>query len=212
MLEKINTSKYKYISEPSRIVLEYLKEIIDKTPNLVFYEIGVGIGATTLGAAKLLNNNGQIVLFSREADVIELTDDLIKLGYTNINSRWGSPNNTYSGYHFELAKAFSQKQLPGFDLAYIDGGHLFHLDAPASCVLKELCKPGGYMIFDDYYWSLEKSPTMNPSIRSKTKVDFDINQIKECHVKLVCDVVMDTDYRFSLIGIKNGKAIYQRIK
>ena len=210
MLEKIGTPGFEVISTPDRTVLKLLQECLDRSENMVYYEIGIGIGATTLEVARLLNHRGSMYLFSREHDVRELTMDLAKLGYANVNGTWGSPKNTFSGYHFELAYGFSRGELPEFDLAYIDGGHVYHLDAPAACVLKELCKPGGYMVFDDWTWSLAKSANLNPQKRPATAVEYDARQITECQVQLVCKTIMDTDARFRFIGLESDSAIYQR--
>jgi SAM-dependent methyltransferase len=210
MLEKIGTSRFAAVSTPDPIVMEKLREICTYRSRPVFYEIGVGVGATTLDVAKLFANAGQIVLFSYEAEVAELSSDLRKLGYTNVDSNWGSPNKTFSGYHFQLAKGYINKQLPMFDVAYLDGGHVFHLDAPAAVVLKELCNPGGYILIDDWNWSLGKSPTLKPAVRPQTAEEYDREQIEECHLQLVCKIVMDTDSRFEFMGVQSDTAIYRR--
>lgn len=211
MLEKIGAAGFEMISSPNQQVLTLLQELIRRCESPVFFEVGIGIGATTVEVARMLNNRGSMFLFSRQRDVQELTADLEALGYSNVNGSWGSPHNTFSGYHFELAYAFSRKELPDFDLAYIDGGHVYHLDAPAACVLKELCKPGGYMVFDDWTWSLAKSYAMNPLKRPATAVEYDARQIAECQVQLVCQTIMDTDARFRFVGLEADSAIYQRV-
>ena len=210
MLEKIGTPGFETVSRPDETVLLLLQECMNKAEHPVFFEIGVGIGATTREVARMLNNRGSIWLFSRQREVRELKADLEALGYANVNGDWSSPHNTFSGYHFELAYAFVRNALPPFDLAYIDGGHVYHLDAPAACVLKELCNPGGFMAFDDWQWSLAKSPTLNPQKRPATAVDYDARQISECHVQLVCKTIMDTDPRFEFMGLKDDTATYRR--
>lgn len=210
MLEKIGAPGYETISHPDPVVLRLLDEILAREPAPVVYEVGVGVGATTLPVARAMANRGQLVLFSRKADVRELAGDLAALGLVNVNADWGSDGHTFSGYHFELARGFAAGALPAFDLAYLDGGHVFHLDAPAALVLKELCKPGGYLVLDDYSWSLACSPTQNPAVRPQTARDFDPGQIAAAHVELVCRVVMDTDPRFVRVGVENNSCIYRR--
>ena len=211
-MEKIGTERYKYLSKPDSAVMEYLRELIErKGREVCFYEIGVGVGATTLEVAKLFNNSGKIVVFSREEDVLELVDDLRRMGYTNIDNRWGSPSKIYSGYHFQLAKGFVDGELAPFDLAYIDGGHVMHLDAPAACVLKELCEPGGLMLFDDWGWTIGRSPSLRPEVRPRTLEEYDPEQIETAHVQLVCKVVMDTDLRFKFLGVDKDTAVYQKL-
>jgi hypothetical protein len=66
------------------------------------------------------------------------------------------------------------------------------------------------MIFDDWDWSLARSPTMRPSNRPKTAQEFDQRQIEACHVQLVCKALMDTDPRFEFLGLQDGSAVYRR--
>ena len=211
LIEKIGKPGFETISDPNETVLRLAGELTQSRDFVTAYEIGVGIGATSWPLAKCLAENGVLYLFSREEDVKELASDLRAEGVENVNDDWGSPNRTFSGYHFELAKGFVSGQLPALDLAYIDGGHVFHLDAPATCVLKELCSPVGFLVFDDWNWSLAKSPTFNPSVRDRTRFDYDVGQIEECHVQLVCKVLMDTDSRFEFFGFEGSTAIYRRI-
>lgn len=210
MLETIGTPGFETLSRADTTVLKYLRAMLEIKADPVFYEIGVGVGATTLPAAELLRNRGQMVLFSREKDVAELASDLRARGFVNIDASWGSPSQTYSGYHFELARGFATGALPPVDVAYIDGGHVFHLDAPSACIVKELCTPGGYVIFDDWGWSLAKSPTMNPGKRPATAQEYDPLQIETCHVQLVCRAIMDTDKRFRLVEKKGNSVVYQK--
>jgi predicted O-methyltransferase YrrM len=210
MLERIGAPGFETISKPNLSVLKVLDGILEHNRTPVVYEIGVGVGATTLPIAKALNNNGQLLLFSRAKDVLELSSDLRELGFSNICDIWGSANKTYSGYHFELARGFVANALPEFDLAYIDGGHVFHLDGPATCILKELCNPGGYMVFDDWNWTLAKSPTMNPEKRPATTQEYDELQIKLSHVQLVCLAFMDRDVRYRHVASEGNTRIYQR--
>jgi SAM-dependent methyltransferase len=207
MLEKIGAADSRSISTSDSTVLAYLELLLKRIPDPVFYEIGVGVGATTLPVARKLDNRGLMVLFSYAQHVRELAADLAALGFNNVNAELGSPQNTYSGYHFELARAFTTRAIPTFDRAYIDGGHVFHLDAPAACILKELCKPGGFMLFDDWSWNIATSPTLDPRKRPQTLKDYDPVQIDTCQVQLVCQCVMDVDDRYRFIEMKDDTAV-----
>lgn len=211
MLERIDTPGHEMISRPDEVVLRHLRQLLARKPDPVFYEIGVGVGATTLPVAELMDNRGRIVLFSREADVLELASDLEARGFRNIDASFGSPANVYSGYHFELARGFLEGRLPRVDLAYIDGAHVFHLEAPATCILKELCNPGGLLVFDDLWWSLARSPTMNPGTRPQTAIEYDAAQIEACHVEMVCKALMDTDSRFRFVEREGNTVVYERV-
>lgn len=212
MLEKIGAPGFETLSRPDQTVLRLLDRILETEAEPVIYEIGVGVGATTLPMAERLSNRGSLVIFSRQKDVVELAADLRAKGLTNVDDRWGSGTKTYSGYHFELARGFVAGALPPFDLAYIDGGHVFHLDAPATAVLKELCKPGGYMVFDDWNWTLSKSPTLNPAVRPETALDYDEGQIDTAHIQLVCKALMDTDRRYEWLELTGNTCVYRRVR
>ena len=66
------------------------------------------------------------------------------------------------------------------------------------------------MIFDDWNWSLAKSPTQNPSVRSATARDYDPRQIEASHVQLVCKAIMDPDPRYEFVVLEGQSAVYRR--
>lgn len=210
MLEKIGTAGFETLSQSDPAVVDRLKSILKHAPEPTVFEVGVGIGATSIEIAKLLNGKGMLHIFSRMSDVQELADDLNALGYGNV-AQWGSPNRVYSGYHFEMADGFVTGRLPKFDLAYLDGGHVMHLDGTAICILKELAKEGAYLILDDVSWSLEQSPTMCPEVRPQTAVEYDPAQIAACHVDLARRCFLETDPRFELEQISRNTAVYRRL-
>lgn len=210
MLEKIGTAGFETLSQSDSAVVDRLGTVLKTVPEPVVFEVGVGIGATSIEIAKLLNGHGTLHIFSRQSDVRELADDLHARGYRNV-AQWGSANRVYSGYHFELADGFVTGRLPKFDLAYLDGGHVMHLDGPAICILKELAKEGAYLILDDVGWSLEQSPTMSPTVRPQTAVEYDPAQISACHVDMARRCFLETDPRFALEQITRNTAVYRRL-
>lgn len=209
MLEKIGTTGFETLSRPDNVTLEALDKVLERNADPVVFEIGVGIGATTIEIARRLHGKGQIVLFSRENDVRELTQDLNAMGYENVIGV-GSPGKIYSGYHFDMAKAFLAGRLPQFDLSFLDGGHTMHLDGSTTCLLKELAKDGAHLVFDDVSWSLATSPTLNPLVRERTRQEYDDEQIDACQVDMVLRCFMDTDPRFQCISKRAGSAHYRK--
>jgi hypothetical protein len=212
MIEKIGKHGFLHWSTPDHVVLKYLRLVKQNIENPVYYEIGIGVGATALEVAKELDNSGSMVLFSRLEEVAGVSQDLKNLGYTNIDARWGSSNHTFSGYHFELARAILSGAISKFHLAYLDGLHVMHLDAGTAAILKEHCNVNGYIIFDDYSWSLKDSVTLNPTVRPATLVEYDMRQIGSSHVEMICKLIMDTDKRFEFLGVHDDSAIYRRVE
>lgn len=66
------------------------------------------------------------------------------------------------------------------------------------------------MIFDDWGWSLAKSPPLRPSVRPETARDYDPRQIETSHVQLVCRSIMDPDPRYVFVALEGQSAIYRR--
>ncbi len=208
MIERLLTDHI--LNKPNKYVHDYISNL--KNKNIIYYEIGIGLGATVFDVARLLNNSGQIYLFSYKSDCKELEYDLSRLGYTNLIIKNCSDNRVYSGYHFDMAIGVLNNSLPNFDIAYLDGGHVFHLDAPTTCILKELCKVNGIIFFDDYNWSIARSPTLNPKIRPKTLIEYDTEQINLKHIQMICKIFMDTDERYNKILEDTRCVAYKRIK
>lgn len=208
MIEKINSEHI--LGKPNKYITKYIYSLDNK--NIIYYEIGIGIGSTVLEVSKLLNNEGKIYLFSKRHDCEELKNDLSKLGYKNINTNYCSDTKIYSGYHFDMAFGVYKKRLPSFDIAYLDGGHVFHLDAPTTCLLKELCKINGLIFFDDYNWTLSYSPTLNPKIRPQTINEYDKKQINTKHIEMICKIFMDTDERYEKILADTRCVAYKRVR
>jgi len=50
---------------------------------------------------------------------------------------------------------------PCYDFVFIDGAHIFEPDALAFYLSDKLLKPGGWMLFDDLYWTLHASEFQN---------------------------------------------------
>ena len=211
MLEKIGKPGFLHWSTPDPIVLKYLKLIKQNIENPVYYEIGIGVGATVLEVAKELDNTGSIVLFSRLVEVAGVAQDLKNLGYDNVDDRWGSTHHTFFGYHFELARAIMSGSISKFDLAYLDGCHMMHLDAGTAAILKEHCNVNGYIIFDDYTWSLKYIATLL-NVMPATSVEYDTRQIEANHIEMICKVIMNTDKRFEFLGVQDDSAVYRRIE
>jgi hypothetical protein len=89
-----------------------------------------------------------------------------------------------------------------WDAIYLDGAHTFSVDAPATCVLKEMVKIGGYFVFDDVKWSLASSPTMStPAVKAL----YTDEQMDAHHVEMLVDLFMRTDVRFTELTERNDR-------
>lgn len=181
-----------------------MRALLVHTPDPIVAEVGVGIGATTLAMCQLLDNRGELYLFDFDDSVTTLREDVRNLGFTNVRAL-GNSRRTYDSYAWTLARLLEQRLAAGdaaiFDFVYLDGGHAFHLDAPAAVLLKDLLKPGATLLFDDVTWTFGKSPTQNPHAKPETAGQFTQEQIETPHVRLVCELLFDRDPRFRRVPL-----------
>lgn len=218
MLEKIGKKEYAGISTPSWTFLTLLKSRLIFHDSLNIAEIGVGIGATAKEIVSLLRQNDRYYIFDYTHNVDELCHDLMQLPNSpkcNI-LKFGNSRKTFDSYAWTLAKFFIENisTSPIFDLVYLDGAHTFIHDAPSCCILKELIKPGGYLVLDDMEWSFSISPTANPKNHPIILEQYTDEQIATSHVALVAKVFLDTDKRFKRIRLLNDttyRGIYKKL-
>jgi predicted O-methyltransferase YrrM len=204
MPKRISDPQYITISDPSKDAIDILSKILSKNLTPVIAEIGIGVGATTYALLKLLNNNGALHIFDFEETLSEFSLEAESEHFTNIIKH---PNGrrTFESYNWNLAKMLREARSNGnsalFDMVYLDGAHAFHHDAPAALVIKELLKPDGYIVFDDYSWTFATSPTCRPDVNKSTASNYSEEQIKEPHIALICELFFDYDSQFRRVDL-----------
>lgn len=209
------------IQSPSKDVVIVLGRLLEVKDALSVAEVGVGIGATTRVIAERMSSKGELHLFDYEEVVARVERELRSEGLadgikivTHSNSR-----RTYDSYSWRLAQLAIEDMDRGggfgiYDLAYLDGGHNFHHDAPACVALKELIRPGGYLVLDDVHWTFAKSRSANPERNPGIRDLYTQEQIETPHVKIIDRLVMKTDPRFTQIFLSDSddprRTVYQK--
>ncbi|MBX9752538.1 MAG: class I SAM-dependent methyltransferase [Roseococcus sp.] len=200
MSARLNDPHHKSISKPSRDALALLERLLRQCPAPVVAEIGVGIGATTRGLARLLEGKGELHLFDH-ADVLDtLMAELRAEGWPGVTPH---PNGRklFESYSWTLALLLREMRARGedgvFDFVYLDGAHVWAHDAPAALALIPLLRPGGILLLDDFRWTLAASPTLNPQRHKPTAAHYSAEQIETPHVALICEVFLDHDRRLA---------------
>lgn len=164
----LNDKAYSTINTPSKTFLSIVKQLKSSTPSpesLTVAEIGIGIGATTLSALKLLDENDIFYAFDFENKLKLLEEDVHNhaqdLGVKcqivtkgNSQDHWDSYNWNLSNMIFEMRE---RHEAGIFNAVYLDGAHTFLHDGLAVCLLKELIKDGGYLVLDDLFWTFAGS-------------------------------------------------------
>lgn len=173
------------ICPPNPLTIQLVKEVKPK----VYAEIGISVGGTVLEVSKLLPPDGEIHLFDFYNKVAVIKDQLLASGFKNVVGH----SNSYKlrdSYNWSLMKLLQSCPEPIFDYVYIDGSHTWEIDGFTFFLVDKLLKPGGYIDFDDYHWSLGTSPTMKPSLFPLTAKLYTEEQINTQHIKLVVDLLV----------------------
>ncbi|MEJ8571578.1 class I SAM-dependent methyltransferase [Microbaculum marinum] len=204
MLERRDDPRFVAIAKPCEHALALLRQVKDRTSAPKVAEVGIGIGATSVELCRILDGDGEISFFDFAEKVDDLAADLTAHGFENFRT-YGNTRRTFDSYCWALAKVLQDMRRAGedgvFDFIYLDGCHMFHHDAPATVICKELVKPDGILLMDDYNWSIAISPTTRPSANPRITRHFTDEQIEVPHVALICELFLDHDPAFERLDI-----------
>lgn len=125
----------------------------------VYAELGVKHGDTLLAVAEAMPA-GWLHAFDF-ADTLETVrkrvEDIPEL-YNKHTWVW-HPNSrqTMDSYCWTLGRMIAERVNPGFTYVFLDGAHTYETDALAFFLLDRLIRPGAFIEFDDYNWSVQRS-------------------------------------------------------
>lgn len=164
---------------------------------LLYAEIGVYEGETALAIADELEGRGEIHLFDFEDKVTAAATLIEAAGYRNFVAHPNS-RKLMDSYNWSLMALLRERAEPRFDYVFLDGSHSWAVDALAFLLVDRLLRPGGHGEFDDYHWTIERSPSMNP--RAFPASDrLTREQMAERQVALVVDLLVRRDRRYEEI-------------
>ena len=178
---------------------------MDKS-SITIAEIGIWKGGTSFQLAKFLDGKGELHLFDYQDIVDETAKNLNDVGFSNIVS-WGSSYKYLDSYNWTLMKLMERSTEPIFDFIYMDGAHTWAIDALTFFLCDKLLKPGGYLDFDDYHWTLRNS-SLDPLKIPETALLYTDEQIDSKQVKLIVDLLVKRNDGYKQV-IENR--IYQKI-
>lgn len=161
----------------------------------VYAEVGVYLGATAEAVAEVLGGEGEIHLFDFEDRVGPLAERLRARGHGNVVAHPNS-RRALDSYNWSLMKLLREGRAGSFDYVFLDGAHTWAHDALAFLLVDRLLAPGGHVDFDDYAWTLERSPSMSPEAFPPTRKLYTDEQIAEPQVALVVELLVRSDARY----------------
>jgi predicted O-methyltransferase YrrM len=174
-------------------------------------EIGILDGDTSVAIARLLDGKGTLHLFDFDHNIdlvaARLKAECSPLAAANVVMH-GNSTKLLDSYNWSLAKLLVKPDRPPFDYVFIDGAHTWNVDALTFFLVDRLLAVGGYVDFDDYNWSLARSPTLAPGIFAKTAEFYTAEQIEDRQVKRVVDTLVKPHPRY--VSVKENK-IYRKL-
>jgi predicted O-methyltransferase YrrM len=191
VIERSYTDAPLNVEGPNRKTVDFFAS----TDCRVYGELGVYLGGTAQQIAAHLGGEGAIHLFDFEDRVRPVAEHLTKLGHRNVFAH-ANTRKVFDSYNWSLMKLLRDGAAGSFDYVFIDGAHTWALDALAFLLVDRLLADGGYVDFDDYGWTLARSPSMSPEAFPPTSRLYTDEQINERQVALIVDVLVRSDDRY----------------
>lgn len=183
------------VPEPNTATIE----LVRSSDARVVAEVGIYEGATSEGISRVLaERGGTLHLFDFDDRVDLVASRLQGPGHARI-VRHGNSRRILDSYNWTLGRLLDLPDPPRFDYVFIDGAHLWGIDALTFFLADRLLAPGGIMDFDDYDWSLASSATMNPDVLPVTADLHSREQIDVAQVRLIVDRLVRPDPRYEEI-------------
>lgn len=171
------------VSRPNRTTVE----MIAKTGARNVAELGVYQGHTTLEIARLLPADGSLDLFDFADNVKRVAQAVKKVRPGIVVRTHGNSQKWRDSYCWSLRALLRAHPEPIWDYVYIDGAHTWDVDGFAFLLCDKLLRVGGYVDFDDYYWTLERG---TPGQLSFTQRCYTAEQMKSKQVAEIVDVLV----------------------
>jgi hypothetical protein len=181
---------------------------LESTSCRVIAEVGIYEGHTSRHIAEFLAGEGELHLFDFSDRVDEVVAQLNEAGHHNVVGH-GNSRKLLDSYNWSLMRVLQNNSAPLYDYVFLDGAHVWALDALAFFLIDRLLKPGGYIDFDDYGWSISISPSLNPIAFPVTSEMYTPEQIQEQQVALVIDLLVRRDPRYVEV-VKNK--VFQKLR
>jgi Methyltransferase domain len=170
-------------------------EFLASTDARTIAEIGADQGATSDAILAWLGGRGVVHLFDFEDCLDRVTQRLSANHLTNFVAH-GNSRRTLDSYNWSLMRMLQQNPAPLFDYVYLDGAHTWAIDALTFFLIDQLLKPGGYIDFDDYHWTIDGSPTVNPRVYPRMREMYTEEQMQTSQVALIVDLLVRRPGRY----------------
>lgn len=156
------------VPDRARVLYDF---ILREKPREVL-ELGFAHGVSTCYMAAALDELGvgQITTIDIP-DALKRSPDLYGLLERTGLSRYVSPIIDPTSYTWTLMEMIEAASGAGrcqtrFDFIFIDGAHSWEIDGFALFLSEKLLRPGGWILFDDLYWSYDEQHGVHDAVGS----------------------------------------------
>lgn len=160
---------------------------IERTGPSNVAELGIYRGHTTIEIAKRLPTSGSLDIFDFQ-DVVEAVGARARAVARCEVREHGNSRKLRDSYCWSLGQLLKQGHRDLWDYVFLDGAHTWEVDGFAFLLIDKLLRPGGYIDFDDYGWTLSKSPTMRA--RDDVRSAYTQEQMSAKQVAMVVDLLV----------------------
>jgi hypothetical protein len=187
-----------------RLTLEFIK----KARPACYAELGFHNGDTARKVAALLAPTAVMHLFDFEEKCRRVGPLVAQAGSCRVVVH---PNSELvrDSYCWSLMKLIAGSKEPIFDYVYLDGAHTWDVDALAFFLVDRLLKPGGFIDFDDYFWSIARSGSMNPEAFPRIREFYTDEQIAAPQVALIVELLVKRSGRYRTVV---DKKLFQKLR
>jgi len=183
----------------------FLKKVFGVEQHFSYAEFGIYKADTAYNVCKQFPN-ATLYLFDFHEN-IEAAKEKLSI-FTNKIFYYGNTQKYNDSYNWSLAQLLqNQQNYPLFDYCFLDGAHTFAVDALNFLLCDKLTRVGGYIDFDDYYWTLRGS-SLDPKKIPAIADQYTEEQIDSKQVALIVDLLVKTNPQYKEI-LKNK--IFQKI-
>ena len=92
-------------------------------------------------------------------------------------------------YTWELGRMIRTDPRPAFDLCYFDGGHTWDMTGFGLLLVDVLLRPGGWIVFDDLDWTIDRSMARGSGSLERTYAKFGEEERAARSVRLVWETL-----------------------
>lgn len=169
----------------------YLRDFIVKRELRDLLEIGFYQGKSSAYLAAILEDRGgpgHLTTIDRVSAKAKTPGIDELLGTLELSHR-ATPLWAERSYTWELGRMVRDGKRALYDLCYFDGGHTWDLTAFGFVLVDMLLKPGGWIIFDDLDWTIEKSLAKREAGES-SYAKYSADELQARNVRMVFETIV----------------------